>query len=96
MAVCGVACVLSVLVGLELAPVVLVLAAFPCLAWMFGFDGARRQLMVFASTIALVAPVAGLIFVGQIALWATECDAFSAPIFRCWWGMAQFQPLPLG
>lgn len=79
MAVCGVACVLSVLVGLELAPVVLVLAAFPCLAWMFGFDGARRQLMVFASTIALVAPVAGLIFVGPNRLWATECDAFSAP-----------------
>lgn len=73
------ACVFSLLVGLELAPVVLLIVLAPCLAWAFDFEGSRRRLVAFSTTVATVAPLAGIVFVGMERLSGTECDAFSAP-----------------
>ncbi|WP_137137195.1 hypothetical protein [Rhizobium sp. FKY42] len=78
----GTACVLSIVVGLELAPVVFVIAVSPCLAWVSGFENSRERLLTFAATVAAIAPLAGLAFVGPTRLWATECDAFSAPYLK--------------
>lgn len=75
----GTACVLSLIVGLELAPAMFLIAMSPCLAWVFGLENSRERLLTFAATVAVVAPLAGLAFVGPSRLGATECDAFSAP-----------------
>lgn len=79
MAISATACVFSILVGLELAPVVLLIVLAPCCAWILDFEASRRQLLAFAVTTALVAPVAGLVFLGMERMSGDECDAFSAP-----------------
>lgn len=77
--VAGVACGLSFVVGLELAPVLLIVLVGPGLAWIAGVPGSGRIQMSLAAGLAFTTLLAGGLLIGPARLMETECDAFSAP-----------------
>jgi hypothetical protein len=77
--VAGVACGLSFVVGLELAPVLLIVLVGPGLAWVAGVAGSGRIQISLSAGLALTTLLAGGLLIGPARLMQTECDAFSAP-----------------
>lgn len=75
----GLACVLSVAVGLELAPVVLVVMLGVGAAWVFGLAGSGPVQRALSASVAVLTPAAALLLIGPGEMFATRCDAFSAP-----------------
>ncbi|UJW74164.1 hypothetical protein [Rhizobium sp. SL42] len=86
--VAGMACGLSFLIGLELAPVLLIVMVGPGFAWIAGVAGSRRVQIFLAAGLALTTLLAGPLLVGPIRFMATECDAFSAPFAVAFLGYA--------
>ncbi len=75
----GLACVLSVVVGLELAPVVLIVMLGVGAAWVFGLAGSGPMQRALSASVAVLTPAAALLLIGPGEMLATRCDAFSAP-----------------
>lgn len=84
----GLGIVLSFLIGLELAPVLLVLLLGICFAFVFGVKGGRRMLAGLATSMLVTTPLGGLLFLGPQRMMGTECDAFSAPYVSAFFGFA--------
>ncbi|WP_159948406.1 hypothetical protein [Rhizobium sp. 18065] len=84
----GMVCGLSFMIGLELAPVLLILLLGPGLAWVFGVEGSHRVQAFLAAGLALTTMLAGISFGGSALMVATECDAFSAPFVSAFLGYA--------
>ncbi|HLP68136.1 MAG TPA: hypothetical protein VK181_11540, partial [Rhizobium sp.] len=75
----GLACVLSVAVGLELAPVVFIVMLGVGAAWVFGLAGSGAVQRALSGSVAVLTPAAALLLIGSGEMLATRCDAFSAP-----------------
>ncbi len=75
----GLAGVLSVAVGLELAPVVLIVMLGVGTAWVFGLAGSGPVQRALSASVAVLTPVAALLLIGPDEMLVTRCDAFSAP-----------------
>ncbi|WP_416797070.1 hypothetical protein [Ciceribacter azotifigens] len=75
----GFACVLSVAVGLELAPVVLIVMLGVGAAWVFGVAGSGPVQRAVTASVAVLTPAAALLLIGPGEMLVTRCDAFSAP-----------------
>lgn len=75
----GIAAVLSVAVGLELLPLVALVLGAVSICWILDRPGSQFFLLGFGLTIAVVAPLAGLVLLGPRDMAGTACDAFSAP-----------------
>jgi hypothetical protein len=84
----GVACGLSFVIGLELAPVLLILLVGPGLAWIGGVAGSQRVQIFVSVGLAVTTLLAGFFLLGPTRLFATECDAFSAPFVTAFLGYA--------
>lgn len=91
--VAGVACGLSFVVGLELAPVLLIVLVGPGLAWIAGVPGSGRIQISLASGLALTTLLAGGLLIGPARLMQTECDAFSAPFATVFLGYSALTAL---
>lgn len=77
--VAGIGLVSSLLIGLELAPVLAVLLLGICFAFVFGVKGGRRMLAGLGASLTASTLVGGLLFLGPQRMMDTECDTFSAP-----------------
>lgn len=86
--VAGLACGLSFVIGLELAPVLLLVLIGPGLAWCAGVPGSRQVQLSLAFGLVLSTISSGVLFLGVSRLAATECDAFSAPYAAAFVGYA--------
>ncbi|MGE6740708.1 hypothetical protein ACQKGC_10570 [Allorhizobium pseudoryzae] len=86
--IAGLGVVLSFLVGLELAPVLVVLLMGISVAFVFGVKGGRRVLTGLATSMMVTTFLGGLLFLGPQRMMATECDAFSAPYITALFGFS--------
>ncbi|WP_137128738.1 hypothetical protein [Rhizobium sp. FY34] len=77
--VVGLAAVLSFSIGLELAPVLVVLLLCISMAWVLNLPGSRAMLVGQAVSVLIAVPACGLLLTGPQRMLSTECDAFSAP-----------------
>jgi hypothetical protein len=91
--VAGVACGLSFVVGLELAPVLLIVLVGPGLAWIAGVAGSGRIQISLSAGLALTTLLAGGLLIGPVRLMQTECDAFSAPFATVFLGYSALTAL---
>jgi uncharacterized membrane protein len=89
----GVACGLSFVVGLELAPVLLIVLIGPGLAWIAGVPGSARVQTSLAAGLALTTLLSGGLLIGPARLMQTECDAFSAPFATVFLGYSALTAL---
>jgi hypothetical protein len=91
----GVACAVSFIIGLELAPALAILRVGPGLAWIFGVKASRSVQLSMAAGTASATLVAGLLLTGPSPMVATECDAFSAPYVCAFLGYAAVTSIAL-
>jgi hypothetical protein len=89
----GVACGLSFVVGLELAPVLLIVLVGPGLAWIVGVPGSARVQTSLAAGLSLTTLLSGGLLIGPARLMQTECDAFSAPFATVFLGYSALTAL---
>lgn len=78
-ALAGLAAVLSVAVGLECLPFLLVAFAFVALIALRGQETARRQMAAAGLAMMISAPLAGIVLIGPHAMSTIAMDAWSAP-----------------
>ncbi|HBF29128.1 hypothetical protein [Rhizobium sp.] len=75
----GVSSGVSLLVGLECLPLVIVAYSGLIIADMIGASGSRQMIIRAIVPLAITSIFGGLFFVGPSELLATACDSFSAP-----------------
>lgn len=75
----GLAVIISTAVGLELLPLVALVLAGVSGSWILRRPGSAVFYPAFGLTIAFGTPLAGLLLIGVKGVFATECDALSAP-----------------
>jgi hypothetical protein len=76
---CGAGAALSIIVGLECLPFVVVAFGGLALAFVAGFAGAAAFMASAGVGLLTTVIAAGLVFAGPAALASVQCDAFSAP-----------------
>ena len=79
---CGAGAALSIIVGLECLPFVVVAFGGLALAFVAGFAGAAAFMASAGVGLLTTVIAAGLVFAGPAALASVQCDAFSA---AAWW-----------
>ncbi|MGN7293341.1 hypothetical protein [Rhizobium sp. SAFR-030] len=84
----GAACGVSFAIGLELAPVLVILMVGPGLAWISGVKASRSVQLSVAAGVASATLVTGLLLIGPSRMVSTECDALSAPYVSAFLGYA--------
>lgn len=75
----GVTAALSIAVGLECTPLIVVLLGGIVVAWVLGAEGSDRMLCSSMISTSVATPIAALAFIGPTGFMSTQCDAFSAP-----------------
>ena len=73
------ASVVSVAVGLELLPLVILLLGAIASCWIMNRPFSGAFMLYFGAALIVVAPLAGLSVLGWRAMIATACDSYSAP-----------------
>ncbi|MBV2185121.1 MAG: hypothetical protein KUL88_11330 [Rhizobium sp.] len=86
--IAGLACGLSFIIGLELAPVFAIVLLAPGLAWVLRVEGSGGVQLFLAAGLAITTAGAGLLFSGPALMASTQCDVFSAPFATAFLGYA--------
>ncbi|KPF42465.1 hypothetical protein [Rhizobium sp. AAP43] len=75
----GLASAVSLLVGLECLPLIMVAYGGLAFAWLFNAPDSGRVLSVAGGALAFFSLLLGLLFISPAGLVAVACDSFSAP-----------------
>ncbi|EPE97721.1 hypothetical protein [Rhizobium grahamii] len=87
-ALVGGAAALSVVIGLECLPLVVVAYAGLVLCYIAGVRDARAMIIASGAGMSIVVVAASLAFIGPDGIVSTQCDAFSAPYLFLLIGMS--------
>lgn len=82
----GLALALSATIGLETLPLIAALWSALALSWIAGRPGANEVFKSFSASIAVLSPIATLVFAGPGVLSSVQNDIFSAPYIAAFSG----------
>lgn len=75
----GAAGAVSIVIGLECLPLIVVAYGLLVLSYVAGVQGSRTMVIAVGAGMSVVAAFAALAFIGPVGALSTQCDAFSAP-----------------